>query len=66
MANWQLGQKSVALAALASGDQAAPRFSTEQDTKDLGESWIAWLFARISLDEATALIQSVASPSTQQ
>ena len=63
MANWQLGQKSVARAALASGDQAAPRFSPEQDSKDLGESWIAWLFARISLDEATTLMQSEASPS---
>jgi len=66
MANWQLGQKSVALAALASGDQAAPKFSPEQGTKDLGESWIAWLFARISLDEATTLMQIVDSPSTQQ
>jgi eukaryotic-like serine/threonine-protein kinase len=62
MANWQLGQRSVALAALASGDQEAPRFSPEQGTQDLGESWTAWLMARISLDEATALMNPVTVP----
>lgn len=30
-------------------------------TVDLGASWVAWLFSRISLDEATALIQSGAA-----
>ena len=40
-------------------------YGIEQGTKDLGESWIAWLFARISLDEASALIQSVANPLKQ-
>jgi serine/threonine protein kinase len=56
MANWQLGEKTAASAALANGDEATPRFSIENGTEDLGESWVAWLMARISLDEATTLI----------
>jgi tetratricopeptide (TPR) repeat protein len=51
MAHWQLGQKDEARAALARGDALAPR------AEDLGESWVAWLMARISLDEARRLIQ---------
>jgi hypothetical protein len=56
MANWQLEQKSEARAALAKGDASAPGLLPEDGTRDLGESWVAWLFARISLDEATVLI----------
>jgi len=52
MAHWQLGQKDQALAALTNGDALAHR------AEDLGESWVAWLMARISLDEATTLIQN--------
>jgi len=52
MAHWQLGQKDEARTALAKGDALAPR------AEDLGESWVAWLMARISLDEATRLIQN--------
>jgi serine/threonine protein kinase len=63
MADWQLGQKSAARTALSEGDALAPGFSAEQGANDLGESWLAWLMARISLDEATALIQPV-SPKT--
>jgi len=33
--------------------------------EDLGESWVAWLMARISLDEATRLIQSVGKNENQ-
>ena len=51
MAHWQLGRKDEARTALARGDALAPR------ADDLGESWVAWLMARISLDEATTLIQ---------
>jgi tetratricopeptide (TPR) repeat protein len=57
MADWQLGQASAARAALSKGDALAPGLSAEQGANDLGESWLAWLMARISLDEATALIQ---------
>ena len=58
MANWQLGQKDAAHAALASGNKLTPKLSPERDAVDLGESWVAWLMARISLDEATGLIQN--------
>jgi tetratricopeptide (TPR) repeat protein len=57
MAQWQLGQKEKARAMLASGDSLAPRISSTQGTVDLGDSWAAWLFARILLDEAGQLIQ---------
>ena len=39
----------------------APAVSPESGAEDLGESWVAWLMARISLDEASALIQSPAT-----
>jgi eukaryotic-like serine/threonine-protein kinase len=52
MANLQLGREDAAHAALAEGDALAPR------AEDLGDSWVAWLMARISLDEATTLIQN--------
>ena len=58
MANWRLGQKDAAQAMLAEGEKLAPGIKPGPDALDLGESWVAWLFARISLDEATALIQS--------
>jgi hypothetical protein len=56
MANWQLGQEGLARGALANGNSLAPGLLAEHDGEDLGESWVAWLIARISLDEATALI----------
>ncbi len=56
MAQWQLGQKEKARAMLAGGDSLAPHISSAQHTVDLGDSWLAWLFARISLDEGGQLI----------
>ena len=56
MAHWQLGQKNEARATLAKGDALAPGISREKGVDDLGESWVAWLMARISLDEATRLL----------
>jgi hypothetical protein len=47
----------MARAMLAKGDALAPSMPGHGGV-DLGDSWVAWLFARISLDEATALIQS--------
>jgi eukaryotic-like serine/threonine-protein kinase len=58
MADWRLGQKEPARAILAKGDALAPSILPGHDGVDLGDSWLAWLFARVSLDEATALIQS--------
>jgi eukaryotic-like serine/threonine-protein kinase len=61
MAHWQLGQKDAARAMLAKGDSLAPNLLPMRDAEDLGASWVSRLFARISLDEATGLIQP-ASP----
>jgi tetratricopeptide (TPR) repeat protein len=57
MAHWQLGHKDTARAMLAKGDSLTPSVLLTRGPVDLGDSWVAWLFARISLDEATALIQ---------
>ena len=56
MARWQLGQKEIARAMLDRGDSLTP--GPGSDGEDIGESWVSWLFARISLDEAAALIHS--------
>ena len=58
MAHWQLGQKDDARRALARGEALAPGISPESGVQDLGESWVAWLMARISLDEAAELIRT--------
>jgi tetratricopeptide (TPR) repeat protein len=58
MANWQLGQNDQALAMLAQGDTLAPRILPGGEDNDLGEPWVAWLIARISLDEAAGLIET--------
>jgi serine/threonine protein kinase len=61
MANWRLGQTDLARAALAKGNTLAPRISPESGAEDLGESWVAWLMARISLDEAAAQVNAGSS-----
>ncbi len=58
MAHWQLGEKDAARAMLAKGEALAPSIQPARLAVDLGDSWVAWLMARISLDEAAALIQS--------
>jgi len=62
MAHSQLGQRNEALAALGKGDSLAPAFSPEKGADDLGESWVGWVMARVSLDEATKLIQAGSTP----
>jgi serine/threonine protein kinase len=57
MAYWQLGQNERAQLMLGKGVALAPAVSSGDQPEDLGESWVAWLMARISLDEAAALIQ---------
>ncbi|MDB6038662.1 MAG: serine/threonine protein kinase with repeat [Verrucomicrobiales bacterium] len=56
MAHWNLGQKDVARLMLDNGNSLTPRISPSHQAVDLGESWTAWLLARISLDEAAELI----------
>jgi hypothetical protein len=64
MAHWRLGQTDAARASLAAGDALAPPVATANSAVDLGETWVSWLFARVTLDEAATLIQTgpAASP----
>ncbi|MEO8429471.1 MAG: tetratricopeptide repeat protein, partial [Verrucomicrobiota bacterium] len=61
MAQWRLGRVDEARTALAKGDKLAPNIVAAHDPLDLGAGWVAGLFARIALDEATVLIDP-ASP----
>jgi tetratricopeptide (TPR) repeat protein len=56
MAYWQLGQNERAQLMLGKGDALAPAIPAGAEAEDLGESWVAWLMARVSLDEAAALM----------
>jgi hypothetical protein len=56
VAHWKLGHKDVARVMLDNGESLTPNILPSQKTADLGVSWVAWLQARISLDEAIALI----------
>jgi serine/threonine protein kinase len=58
MAYWKLGQKDLARMMLDKGDSLTPNILPSHQPVDLGDSWVAWLLARISLDEATALMQA--------
>jgi tetratricopeptide (TPR) repeat protein len=57
MAHWELGHNDVARAMLNKGESLTPNILPSHQAVDLEDSWVAWLIARISLDEATALIQ---------
>jgi tetratricopeptide (TPR) repeat protein len=57
MADWQLGEKDEARAMLAKGNELAPSVLPVSIAEDPSNAWLAWLFARIQLDEANALIQ---------
>jgi len=58
MAHWQLGQKGEARALLVKGDALAPKITFAPNAQNVGSDWLGWLFARIWLDEATALLKS--------
>jgi Flp pilus assembly protein TadD len=57
MAYWQHGEKDEARAMLAKGDALAPTIMPASIAEDPTNAWLAWLYARIQLDEATALIE---------
>jgi hypothetical protein len=61
MADWQLGKKDEARAMLAKGDALAPSIMPPSIAEEPGNAWLAWLYARIQLDEATALVGSPAA-----
>jgi hypothetical protein len=62
MAYWKLEKREEARAMLAKGDLLAPREMPARVAEDTGTAWLAWLYARIQLDEASALIHSASSP----
>jgi len=61
MAQWKLGQKDVARAMLTKGNPLAIETSPGHDTGEPLDWLVGWLFARVSLDEAAALIEPAAS-----
>jgi serine/threonine protein kinase len=58
MADWRLGRKDAARQMLGLGNTVAARIHPIRYDEDSEYAWAAWLFARISLDEATALIHT--------
>jgi tetratricopeptide (TPR) repeat protein len=65
LADWQLGKKDDARALLAAGERLAPRVMPARVAEDPGNAWLIWLFARIQLEEAAALINP-ASPAADE
>ncbi len=61
MAYWKLGQKDEARAMLAKGEEAAPPTMPVSVAEDPSSAWQGWLFARIQLEEASALIEPAAT-----
>jgi len=66
MACWQLGEKDTARAMLAAGEALVPDIMPRQAAEDPGNAWLGWLFARITLEEAAALIKTEAAPRKAQ
>jgi serine/threonine protein kinase len=58
MADWQRGEKTEARDMLAKGETLEPLVMPQNVAKDSGDAWCGWLYDRIPLDEACALIQS--------
>jgi Tfp pilus assembly protein PilF len=58
MAHWRLGEKVEARAMFQKGNVLSPAVIPARDAEDPGNAWLAWLYARISLDEAAILIDA--------
>jgi tetratricopeptide (TPR) repeat protein len=58
MAYWKLENREEARALFTKGDSLAPREMPAHVAEDSGDAWLAWLYARVQLDEAAALIYS--------
>ncbi len=56
MAYWQLGEKDKAREMLAKGEESAPPTMPTGIAEDPSTAWQGWLYARIQLEEASALI----------
>ncbi len=61
LADWRLGKKDEARAMLAAGEKLFPRVMPASVAEDPGTAWLVWLFSRIQLDEAEALINPASS-----
>jgi serine/threonine protein kinase/tetratricopeptide (TPR) repeat protein len=61
MAFWKMGKEDQARAMLMNGNTLEPPDLPVEVAADPSNAWQAWLFSRIQLDEAAALIQSSAS-----
>jgi eukaryotic-like serine/threonine-protein kinase len=61
MAHWKRGE-NVAATALLAGGKSLVADDSGSLSSDLGPKWLAWIFARIALEEAVSLIES---PQTQ-
>ncbi len=61
MAYWQLGEKEEARAMLTKGEALAPPIMPPSVAEEPGNAWQGWLYARLQLDEATALMGSPAA-----
>jgi serine/threonine protein kinase len=58
MAQWRMGEKDTARAALAKGDKLTPKTLPERDAEGAEGEWLGWIFARVWLDEAVELTES--------
>src|ERR1051326_5727756 len=65
LAEWRLGNKEQARAALAAGEKLSPREMPTAIAKDPDTAWLVWLFSRIQLDEAEALILPASSSTNE-
>ncbi len=64
MAHWNLGHADEARAELAEGDKLVSTSVSARDNEDVAKEWVAWILARIWLDEATSLIRPL-SPAVE-
>jgi len=62
MADWQLGQKDEARSMLAKGEELEPAILPASIAGDPSDLWQHWVYARIQLEEAAALIQPASTP----
>lgn len=57
LADWQLGKQADARDLVARIEARVPRIMPAEVVEDAGTPWVAWLYARVQLDEAEALIR---------
>ena len=61
LAHWHLEHKEEAREMLARGERLAPANATGSDLDEDHGSWMGWVFARVTLDEAAALVRPVSA-----